>query len=192
MNGDTRDAKTENSDSWAYIILVYVSGIVMGCFWFWQDIPRHTWLIPAERSLIVADGHFFAAKRDRWSPYEFVTDAGDSLTLGCLPESTQNMCLEDMGLNLRTLAQQKSRIGFFYVRNWRTWRARKFSDVLVTLSTNGTPLLSYEKSESNLRQWSIDEERIKHSPGSIVMDVAFTLLIFAYAFWLTLQKKKKV
>jgi len=171
---------------WHFVIVLYVASIASGLYWLGLDLVPHAWAIPSEQQLTIAQGHFEPIKPGIKSPYIFATDSGARVALGCLPESAMASCLADAGISLNELSRVHSEIGYFRVQNWRI---SDLSNVLMTLSAGGRPLLTYADSQEKWQLWSVREEEIKHSFFSLGAAAFLPAALLVFALWLTLSKR---
>jgi hypothetical protein len=143
----------------AYVIFLAVS------------LAHPNWTPPAERDLTRVGGRFV---NNPIQPYEFVTDAGQRLVLGCEPEELGKVhCLELVGASRSSLAGQHAEIGYFQVHTpvWESKR-RGWPNILVTAELNGHPILRFaDRSAVLQREFRADQ--------GISDVVAAFLLIFA-------------
>lgn len=164
--------------SWLFVVGLYVASIYLAFSWFHRDWTPHTWTMPAESQLQTASGFFSASHFSPRSPYAFITDAGNHISLGCDPEEYGADCFSDYGFLLPALAKRHVAIGYFYVYN--PYRA-SHSNVLVTISTRRGAILSYADSKVRMSKWAIEEENIKRSWLNIVLDSLLPLFFAALA-----------
>jgi hypothetical protein len=179
--------KSPSDYPWHFVIFLYLISIVSGAYWLGLDLVPHNWAIPGEEELTIVQGHFAPLKRSLKSPYRFITNDGKNVALGCLPESGMATCLEDSGIDLTVLSREQTQVGYFHVPNWR---ALALSDVMVTLSAGGKPLLTYSESRKKWLAWSVREKEIDHSPISLAAAVFLPISLFLFALWLTVAKRK--
>jgi hypothetical protein len=175
--------KSPSDYPWPFAVLCIVGGIGLGAYSLNLDLVPHTWSVPLEGELKIADGQFIPYKPGNKAPYIFQTDGGGRINLGCLPESAMAACLQDAGIPLNYLAQKRARIGYFYVQNWSV---PSLSNVLTTLSVDDRQLLTFPNSRQKMMTWSVTEERIKHSFFALLFPIGSV----GFGVWLAIAKMK--
>ncbi len=174
---------------WHFVIALYVVGTGLGIYLLGLDLIPQAWVIPPPNGLTVATGHFEPIKSGIKAPYHFVTTTGEKLNIGCLPESAMAACLDSDGLSLQRLSQSQVEIGYFHARNLR---APSLSNIVMTLSSDGNQLMTYDIQAEKLKAWSVREDAIKHSALSLGVDVFLPIVLLIFAAWLTIAKRKAV
>lgn len=174
-----------SSYSWPLVIFMYVLGIATGVYFLGPSIVPRAWQIAPESQLITAHGRFSTSRLSNDFPYVFVADSGEQVDLGCEPQAGQAVCLNSS--DLRYLASRGTTIGYYYVDNFRH---PKLSNILMTISEKGMPLMNYEASHQRLLAWSVKQRQIDRSFLVIFVEACFPVFITAFAIWLTIAKRK--
>jgi hypothetical protein len=153
--------------SWPAVFALFAVGIVFLIIQRRKEFVPHSWEIPAQADLIIANGTFSAWKPSYKSPFLFGTDNGRTIKLGCGPDRRTNLCLDDV-IHLQELAPQEAKIGYFVSNNSS---APQLANVLMTVEAGGKTVLSYSEARKRLLIWSVKEEQTKHSP--IILFLSF-------------------
>jgi hypothetical protein len=128
---------------WSSIATYFTLGIFM-CVASWYGYKTN-WRPPTEHELVIAQGNFVDQSHKDNMPYEFVTDSGLHLQLGCLPEYRVASCLEHQGIWPKILESGRVTLAYFEVHtpSWE-YRTRSWPDVIAKITKGGRPMLSFE------------------------------------------------
>jgi len=178
--------KQPSDYSWPFVIFLYITSAAFAAWVFVPIFFPQKWSVPSKDQLRMAEGHFLPVKSSIKSPYLFQANDGTETRLGCSPLSGMADCLGDIGGGLATLSQQHVQIGYFTVPNWHM---PALSNVLVTMSVNGVPLMNYSDSRQRMEKWAIRKVEIDHSLLTIVAGAFFPVASLLFAIWLTIAKR---
>jgi len=144
-------AKQSKTDSWFAAAQIAVVGVFF-CVYALSAM-KPSWNIPTERNLITVGGIFSDIPHSCDRAYAFVTDSGQHIWLGCIPDVGQASCLENNGVPVQGLVGREMTIGYFHVDRplWKLGRS-SWPDILTTVSERGTPILSFSESQARLQR----------------------------------------
>ncbi len=115
-----------------------------------------TWSPPTKESLLLATGRFVTLQKGTFQPYEFETQGGQLIQLGCVPGIRVVDCLSPFANSpelkgIVTIGYMNARIPW-----WKFARVR-WSNALVTVDADGTPILAYSTSSARIgRAYAFD------------------------------------
>jgi hypothetical protein len=163
--------------TWPSVAYIAAWGAGLIIFFYTQSYLV-LWHLPKPQEIIKSSGSFIG-ERSPLHPYAFVTDEGERMLLGCVPQIEGSYCLEHVGVSMKALPASRVTVGHYRViyPPWRILR-RGSPDILVSVDRDGQSLYSFRQSHAELVSGHAIQVRSQFIPA-IAMFVGACLLMLA-------------
>lgn len=144
--------------TWSWIFVFFGTGVLLTVYSF--AVLQPNWSPPSKSDLTIVKGEFVTLQKGPFQPYQFKTEGGETIRLGCWPEVRVVDCL----LHIADSPELSGPVTIGYMKvhtPWWEFRRAGWPNVLVTINSTDKPILTFSKSRAEFENSYAFEQKSK-------------------------------